>query len=172
MSVTLTQVKKALKIDYTTDDTEILRLIDAVTAHIESYTGVTVNPTKKTMYLEYWTRTMFDAFPLIQIDSVSYTAPDGTATTMPTTDYFLDKSKQPRVYLNFSEYPSIKEYTFIEVEYTAGYAETPKDIEQAIIAFVGAWYNNPEALSPISMQTVPISAQFILDNLKVRSVLE
>lgn len=172
MSVTLTQVKKALKIDYTTDDSEILRLIDAVTAWIESYTGISVSLKKKTMYLEYWTRTMFEEFPYSSVDSVTYTAPDGTVTTMPSSDYFVDKTKPPRYFINFSEYPSIKENTFIEINYTVGYADTPKDIEQAIISFVGAWYNNPEALSPISMQTVPISAQFILDTLKVRSLIE
>jgi uncharacterized phiE125 gp8 family phage protein len=172
MSVTLTQVKKALKIDYNTDDSEILRLIDAVTAWVENYTGVTVTPKKKVMYLSYWTRTMFLDFPFSSIDSVKYTASDGTLTTMPSTDYFIDKTNPPRYFINFSEYPSIKEHTFIEINYTVGYPDVPKDIEQAIIAFVGAWYNNPEALSPISMQTVPISAQFILDNIKVRSLLE
>lgn len=172
MSVTLTQVKKALKIDYNTDDSELLRLIDAVTAWIENYTGLTITPKKKTMYLPWWNRTMFIDFPYSSVDSVKYTATSGTVTTMPSIDYFVDKTNPPRYFLNFSEFPSIKTNTFIEVNYTVGYPDVPKDIEQAIIAFVGAWYNNPEALAPISMQTVPISAQFILDNLKVRSLLE
>jgi len=172
MAVTLTQVKKALKIDYTSDDSELLRLIDAVTAWVESYTGVTITPKTKTMYIEYWAKTMFKEFPFSSIDSVVYTASDNTSTTMPSTDYFIDKTNPPRYFINFTEYPSIKEHTFIEINYTVGYPDMPKDIEQAIISFVGAWYNNPEALSPISMQTVPISAQFILDTLKVRSPIE
>lgn len=170
--VSLAQLKQALKIDYTADDNELLRLRDAVVSWIESYTGVSIETKKYTQYCSYWMRTRFDGFPFAAVESVKYTATDGTVTTMSSTDYFLDRSGPPSVYINFLEYPSIKEGTQIEIKYTAGYADTPKDIDQAIIAFVGAWYNNPEALSPISLQVVPVSAQYILDNLKVRSVLE
>lgn len=171
MSVTLQQVKNALKIDYTTDDQEILRLIESVTAFIETYTGLTITPKKKTQYLSYWMRTRFNDFPFSSLDSVKYYNSSNTLTTMPTTDYFLDRTEPPSVYVNFSEFPSVYENTFIELNYTAGYAETPKDVQQAIIAFVGAWYNNPEATAPINLSVVPVSAQFILDNLKAKSVL-
>jgi len=169
--VTLAQIKQALKIDYSTDDAELLRLRDAVVSHIENYTGLTIETAKKTQYCSYWMRTRLDGFPYSSIDSIKYTNTSNVLTTMPSTDYWVDRSDEPSVYVNFLEYPSIKEGTNIQINYTAGYADTPKDIEQAIIAFIGAWYNNPEALAPINMQVVPISAQFILDNLRVRSML-
>lgn len=171
MSITLQQLKTALKIDYTTDDQELLRLIESVTTFIENYTGVTITPKKKQMYIQYWMRTRFEAYPFSSIDSVKYYNSSNALTTMTNTEYFLDRTDPPSVYLNFSEFPSLYENTFIEINYTAGYAETPKDIQQAIIAFVGAWYNNPEATAPINLSVVPISAQFILDNLKAKSVL-
>ena len=32
----------------------------------------------------------------------------------------------------------------------------------AVIALVGAWYNNPEAFQPIGLSTVPLSVEYIL----------
>lgn len=172
MSITLAELKKALKIDYSTDDSELLRLKDAAIAWIQNYTGQSLEPMKKKQYISYWMKTRLDAYPFLSVDSVKYTNTSGTITTMPTTDYFIDPTCPPSTYINFSEFPFTKENTFIEITYTAGYADTPKDIEQVIIAFVGAWYNQPEAISQTSQVTVPTSAQYILDNLKVRSVLE
>ena len=47
-----------------------------------------------------------------------------------------------------------------------------KSIEQLVISMVGSWYNNPEAVQPIGLSTVPLSAQFILDQYKVQGDLE
>lgn len=170
---TLQQIKNALKIEYDTDDAELLRLRDAVMAFIYNETGVNCSPKQYTQYCDYWMKTRFDEYPFIEVKSVKYYNSTGTLTTMPSTDYFLDKSKAPNSYfINFSEYPDLKDNTQIEITYTAGYADLPKDLAQCVIAFVGAWYNNPEALSPITLQEVPVSAKFILEGWKTRSVLE
>ena len=48
----------------------------------------------------------------------------------------------------------------------------PKQQDQAVIAIAGHWYNNHEAVAPIRIQTVPLSAQFILDGMRCKGVLE
>lgn len=172
MTVTLTQLKAALKIDYTTDDLELLRIRDAVIDFITDYTGVSLEPRVNTLYLPYFLLTRLDEMPLISIDSVKYYNPSNVLTTMPSTDYFLIKSKPPSVYLNFSEYPSTGENTEVIVTYTTGYAATPRHFDQAVIALTGHLYNNPEATAPITLSTVPLSAQMILDNMRSKGVLE
>lgn len=171
-SVTLQQIKTALKIEYSNDDADLLRLRDAVEAFVYSYCGITISPKTYTMYLDYWMKARFVEYPFIEVDTVSYTDVNGNTQTM--TDYFLDKSKQPNsTFINFSEYPEIEENSQIEVKYKAGYSLLPADLQHAILSFIGAWYNNPEALSPIALQEVPISAKFVLDTLKVKNgVLE
>jgi hypothetical protein len=37
-----------------------------------------------------------------------------------------------------------------------------------IISIVGAHYNNPESAQPISLSTVPLGAQFMLEHLRMR----
>lgn len=170
---TLQQIKTALKIDYDIDNAELLRLRDAVMAFIYNETGVNCSPKQYTQYIDYFMKTRFDEYPFIEVKSVKYYNAQGTLTTMPSTDYFLDKSKAPNSYfINFAEYPSLKENTQIEITYTAGFADLPKDLAQVVISILGHWYNNPEAASPIALQEVPLSAKFIMEGWKTRSVLE
>jgi hypothetical protein len=168
MSITLSQIKKALKIDYTTDDQELLRLRDAAISWITTYTGIALETTTKVQYLSYWMRTSINTLPFNSITSVKYYYND-VLTTMPSTSYWIDRSQDPSIYINFLDYPSLDEGTQIQLTYSVGYADYPKEIEQVVIALVGSWYNNPEATAPIALQTVPMSAQFILENLRVKN---
>jgi hypothetical protein len=172
MTVTLSQIKKSLKIEYDYDDNELLRLRDAVVDLIGKYTGMTMYVSKKTQYLPYFMRTRLTGVPFHEINSVKYTNTSGTVVTMLTTDYFIDRTCEPSIYINFLEYPSIKEGTFVEVEYKCGMILFDKSVEQLTISMIGAWYNNPEAVQPIGLSTVPLSAQFIMDQWKVQGDLE
>ena len=168
--ITLAQIKQALKIDYTADDAELLRIRDAVIDLIEDYTGLSINSKKRTQYLEYWMKTRLDTYPLISIDSVKYYDTSNTLTTMES--WFIIRKDYPSIFINFSELPSLFANSEIQVTYTTGYVQLPHHIEQAVIALVGHWYNQPEAGAPITLSTVPLSAQFILDNIRIKGVLE
>lgn len=171
MSITLSQIKKALKIDFTQDDQELLRIRDAAISLVQSYTGLDLEPKTKIQYLSYWMRTRLEFSPFNSITSVKYTATDGTLTTMSTDDWFLDRSFQPSVFINFLAFPILKEGTQIEVTYAVGYSDYPKEVEQLIISLVGNWYNNPEAVQAIGLSEVPLSAKFILENMKINGVI-
>lgn len=169
MSVTLTQIKQALKIDYNTDDQEILRIRDAAVAFVEEYTGVSLSPQKYTQYIDEWNKTFLVHAPLVQINSVKYYNSSNALTTM--SDYFLIRKDDPSIYINFSDKPGKALNTEIEINYTAGYAAVPASIQQLIIALTGLWYNNPEGVSPISLQVVPLAAQMIMDEIKIKGTL-
>lgn len=171
MAITLQQLKTALKIDYTTDDAELTRLIAAASAFINEYTGVSPDTAKRTEYVSYWMRTRLSEYPFVSVDSVKYYNSSNTLTTMPSTDYFIIRSEAPSIYINFKEFPEIYKGTEIQINYTIGYSSTPEHITQLMISIVGAWYNNPEATAPISLQTVPLSAQVILDMIRTKGTL-
>lgn len=168
----LATIKTALKIDYSYDDGDIIRLRDAAIALIEDYTGVSIEDTSHNIYIPYWVKTRFEIQPFSSINFVNYVDSTGATVTMPSTDYFIIRSNPPSVYINFKEYPSLKENTEILINYNTGYYQLPEHITQAIIAIIGAWYNNPESTAPITLTEVPLSARFILENLKSRSVIE
>lgn len=170
MAVTTATVKTALRIDYSDDDAELSRLITAATAWVETYTGLLMTQASRTMYLREFKRTVFAHLPYVSLTSVVYTNPAGSSVTMTSgTDYWVDTSKTLPA-LEFLETPSIKDGTLITVTYSAGYSTEPNEVVQCIIALVGAWYNNPEAMQPVALSAPPLGAQFMLEHLRVKGL--
>jgi uncharacterized phiE125 gp8 family phage protein len=169
--INLIQLKKAMKIDFTADDADLLRLLDAAVSFVESYTGISLDVKTKTDYMAYFMKLSFSGYPFISVTSVTYTsAPSLVVTTMPATDYWVDRSKDI-VSLNFLEYPAMVEGTQVAVTYQYGYAKTPASLDQCVISLVAAWYNNVEATTPITLSQVPMACMWMLDNLKVRNAV-
>lgn len=173
MSIQLSTIKLALKIDYSTDDPELIRIRDAAISWIETYTGISLSVKDQTDYAWYWTRKRLNSDPFIEISSVTYYNASNTLTTLSSADYYLDRSNPPSIYIGFSESPAVYENTQIMINYTTGYGQMPSHIQQAAIAIIGHWYNQVEMAAPITLSEVPMSAKFILDNIRTKnSVLE
>jgi uncharacterized phiE125 gp8 family phage protein len=166
--IALDTIKAALKIEVTFDDADLLRLRDAVVALVETHTGLTLCPKTVTQYLGGFTRARIEHAPFISVNSVRYTSTAGTTVTMPTTDWFLIRRELPTVYLDFTKQPSLKEGTEIEVNLTVGYSKVPADLEHAIIALIGTFFENPGSIQTINGGALPMGAEFILQNLKVK----
>jgi len=169
MSIPLSTIKSALKIDYDDDDVDLIRLREAAASLIERKCEVTLAPTDKTLYLAKFTDTLLPDHPFIGLTSVTYYNASNVLATMPAGDYWIDRTDGPMVRIRFLEQPAIYEGTAISVNYTAGYDYVPNEIVHAIIALVGAWYNNPEALTVVGLQQVPLSLEYIIDAAGVRS---
>lgn len=162
MSVPLSTIKSALKIDYDDDDADLIRLREAASSLIERKCEVTLAPTTKTLYLSKFTDTLLPDHPFSAVDSVTYYNASNALTTMPAGDYWIDRTDGPMVRIRFLEQPAMYEGTAISVSYVAGYEYVPNEIVHAIIALVGAWYNNPEAFQPIGLSVVPMSVEYII----------
>lgn len=170
MSIPLSTIKAALKIEYSDDDTDLIRLRDAATSLVARETGLVLAPEDKPMYLAYWRPTAIPFVPFVSVKTVKYFT-GGVETTMPSTDYWLDRTDGPLPVLRFLEQPSIDEGTQITATIESGYLQLPNEIVHAVISLTGAWYNNPEAFQPIGLSTVPMSLQFILESLRVREMI-
>ena len=169
MSVPLSTIKSALKIDFDDDDRELLRLREAAVSLIERRTQLSLTPVTLPLYLKEFKDALIPAHPFVSVSLVQYRDQLNAPQTMPATDYWLDLTEGTMPVLRFLEVPVIYPGTMVTVFYLAGYTALPNDLVHAIIALVGHWYNNPEAASPISLSTVPLSMGFILDNLSTRS---
>jgi len=169
MTVPLSTIKSALKIDYADDDADLVRLREAAISLVERRTQLLLSPQTQTLYLASWTDTLVPAFPFSAVSSVSYRNSGNVATTMPSTDYWIDLTQGPIPVLRFLQAPGLYDGTAITVTYTAGYSAVPNEITHVIIALVGAWYNNPEAFQPIGLTAVPLSVEYILANVSTRS---
>lgn len=169
MTVPLSTIKSALKIDYDDDDLDLIRLREAASSLVEKRTQSVLVPSARTMYIASWNDTLLADHPFNSITSVTYYDGNNALTTMPSTDYWVDRTEGPIPVLRFLETPSLYQGTAITVNYNAGYASIPNELVHVIISLTGAWYNNPEAFQPIGLQTVPLSVEYILANLSTRS---
>lgn len=170
MAISLSTVKAALRIDYTTDDTELTRLIAAAVSWVEYYCGFALTSASRTMYLADWRDTAFAVQPVTALASVAYTDASGSSATLTIgTDCYWDRSRELSILRFIGEPPSMKEGTLATVTYTAGYAVEPNEVVQAVISLVGAWYNNPEANAPTQLSAVPLGAQFMLEHLRLKA---
>jgi uncharacterized phiE125 gp8 family phage protein len=171
MSVPLSTIKSGLRIDYDDDDTELTRLREAAESLVLRRTGLTIAPATKTLYVANWRAVIVPEHPYTSLTSVTYYDGTNTLTTMPSTDYWVDRTDGPMPVLRFLDAPALYEGTAITVTYVAGYTVVPSELTHAIIALVGHWYNNPEAASVIQLNHVPMSLEYIIDNIGVRSPL-
>lgn len=171
MSVPLSTIKSALKIDYTDDDTDLIRLREVAVQVVEKRTQLLLTPQARTMYLASWTDTLLADAPYNSLTSVTYYNASNVLTTMPSGDYWIDRTDGSLARIRFLEQPAIYEGTAISVNYNAGYSQTPDPLIHCIIALVGAYYNNPEAVQPIGLSTVPLSVEFILDHYRTGSMI-
>lgn len=167
MAISVATVKTALKIDYSDDDTELGRLVDAAVAWVENYCGFKLSSASRTMYLADLKRTPFAVQPWSSTTSITYTDTAGNGQTLGTSYYWADQSGAVTV-LDFIDPPEMKAGTLATVTYVAGYASEPNEVVQAIISLVGLWYNNPEAAQPIGLTAVPLGAQFMLEHFRLR----
>jgi len=163
MSIPLSTIKSALKIDYADDDADLIRLREAALDLVERKTELVMSPRARTLYLATWRDTLLPDHPFNSLTSVQYQDSANATQTMPSSDYWVDRTDGPMVKLRFLEAPAIYEGTAITVNYNAGYSVVPNEVVHAVIALVGAWYNNPEAFQPVGLATVPLSVEYILN---------
>ena len=171
MSVPLSTIKTALKIDYDDDDTDLIRLRDAAASMIERETGLKLTPQAQPLYLAKFADTTVPFVPFTSVASVTYYDDSNALTTMPSADWWIDRSEGPLPVLRFLEFPSIYEGTNITASVNCGYSQLPNEIVHAQISCVGHWYNNPEAFQPIGLSAVPMSLQYIIESFRVREMM-
>lgn len=171
--VALSDVWSQLEIIESSRDTMLLLLIGAARRYAETYT-------RRSFITQKW-KLVADAFPgnpcgyhvaadfsldgviqldrgIVQtVDSVGYTAMDGTAQVMPTTDYVTELSGCPgRVALGFGKvWPiAIPQIGAVTVNYTAGYGpaatDVPEGIRHWILMRIATLFENREEVAVLA----------------------
>jgi len=171
MSVPLSTIKSALKIDYADDDTTLLLYREAAEELVQRETGLYLTPGVRQLYLARWEDTAVPMLPFTSVTKVEYQNTGNVNTLVPVGDYWLDRSDGPAPVLRFLEQPSLYDGTNITVSVDCGYAQLPNALVHCIIALVGGWYNNPEAFQPVGLSAVPMSVDYILASYRARSYL-
>lgn len=163
-------LRTRLRIEVEDDDALLASLSIAAAELIEKETGLGLTSETRTAYIRPWRRWVAPVQPMASVASVTYTDAAGATQTLPTADWWLDRTDELPVLL-FDTDATPKENTYATVTYVAGHTTIPHALQQCVIALVGAWYANPEAASIASLSEVPLAYKYIIQQFNTRSAL-
>lgn len=192
--ITRAQAKAALDISYTDKDALIDGLIAAATSHLDGWTGILGRALCEQTWRQdydgfscwssnrgyhgssyqrgsYGARLRLPLFPVIDIDSVKYTDPNGVEQTVSSANYTLQKDDLGAFVQFISTFnpPNVSfEAASVRVEYLAGYEEGgdepfPVAIKQAMLLLVRHWFDNPSAvIVGATVEKLPFAVEALL----------
>jgi uncharacterized phiE125 gp8 family phage protein len=171
MTIPLSVIKSALRIDFDYDDTQLVRLRESALSLIEKRTQLALSPSTRTLYLASWTDCLIPVHPFISFTGITYYDALNVVQTMPSTSYWIDWADGPMPMLRFIDKPQFYKGTQPTVTYVAGYSSLPNELIHAAIALVGYWYKNPDAADSMSISSSPFSLEYIIDSIGSRSMI-
>ena len=148
--ITLQQFKDAEQITNPRDDYKISRIIDSVSQIVKTYCAnsiVDYHSTNKveTFNIEWDTHLVqLTESPVNTIVSVETRDTVTTAyTALTTADYYLDTATDSVLYVQGAGYKNWPTGPgAVKVTYTAGYAQTPYDLQIAVIDLINYYYKD------------------------------
>ena len=172
--VTLDEVKARLRITDSDQDDVIIGLIDAVTAHMDGYSGILgrclLNQTWRQDFRFWPAGSICLPFPDVSSVTVTYFDADNAEQTLASSRYellenargsfvhFLDAFTAPTLYDDRSD--------AVQVTMVAGYgvtaASVPASIRTAAILMIGHLYEHREASTMDSLERLPMGVDSLL----------
>lgn len=141
MAVDLTLAKQHLRVDHSDEDALIAQYLAAAIAWVENYTGKLMTRREVTQEADCfgsYVPLLYGPDPVNLL--IDYTDADDASATI--ADALI---KRGRAYPAAS-WPTVADNTSIVLTYTAGYTETPADLDSAVLLLVGHYYENREAV--------------------------
>lgn len=180
--VSLVEAKRHARIDHSDDDDYIQSLVDTAISLIDGADGWL----GRALVTQTWDYVL-DAFPrrclgdmrrylpiiiplapTITVDTVAYTAQDGSDTGIVDFRMFNAASTKPAYIVPVADgaWPVAKcEPEAVRIRFTGGFgnaAKVPANIKHAILLMVGHWYENREDSATMTLTSIPLDAKRLL----------
>lgn len=172
--VSLAEAKLHLRVDGDDEDTLIALQIAAVRQQVELEARRALVTQTLAVRLAEWPlygRLALPQPPLQSVTHIKYTDEDGTEHTMSSGDYVCYTDPEPGhiVLKSGRTWPSadLQAGESIVITYVAGYGAptaVPARYKQAILLWLGAWYENRESIIVgTAIATMPMAVRSLLD---------
>lgn len=161
LPIPLDVLRTRLRIEVESDDVDLAVLCVAAGEMIEKETGLSLTNGQRITKIRKFARTVLPVNPVTSVTRVDYIDANGVSQQLASTDWWVDES-EPLWAVEFDTSVVPKKNTLIEVRYNAGYTLIPQPLQQCIVALVGSWYNNPEALQVAQLAEVPLAYKAII----------
>ena len=165
--ITLNQFKEAEGITNPRDDYKLDRIVNSVSQLVKTYCGNSIIDFYSTNKVEEfnidWSThiVQLTESPVNTIVSVeSRESVSSSYTTVPTTEYYLDKKTDSVLHVTGSIYQAWPRGPgAVKVTYTAGYPETPADLQIAVIDLINYYFKDEHktrrTLAGATMENAP-----------------
>ena len=197
-AVATSEQKSFMRVDFSDDDTLIAELIKSAQNLVEAYMNRAITTQTLSLFLdrlpfysdiklqegvftapdlEYNSNfIVLPKPPVASVTHVKYYDNDNNASTFASSNYYVDTiSDQARVVLKTgASWPTVSETrnaNAYEVKYVAGYggaSDVPEPIVQAIKLLTTHLYENREAVTSLSVNTIPYTIGALLQPYKVQ----
>lgn len=160
--VTIEQVKKHLRIDFTDDDADLELKLAAAVDWVESFTGRALVDQTWDVYYDQFpdddAELRIPKPPLIAVEGVFYNDPEGVEQQVDSIDYYVDTVSEFGwvVPVSTASWPTTLEaVNAVRVRFRAGYSdlsdspasgEVPAMIRNVILAYVGTFFAHRETI--------------------------
>lgn len=174
-AVHLDRIKQHLRVSHELEDDLLRSYATAATSYVETRTHQTI---RETVFEDSFCRWDYCLElrhgPLISLDSVKYTDPDGNEQTVPSESFFLlqDQHQPAAIKFAFDDWPELhdKRPDVIRIRYAAGMASSqdavPEDAKLVILQLVAHYDQNRSAVDDGRTATVPLAVDAIIQTLK------
>jgi uncharacterized phiE125 gp8 family phage protein len=171
--VSLDELCDHLKLDSSDDEAYVLALAEAAREYLENVTGRAMTLATYRLTASQWSDLIthgtdlitLPRFPVVEIDSVKYIAPDAsTQTTVDDGDYELIATND-LIYFEDRPDENTERPDAVEILFQAGYAtaaEVPATLRHALKMLVAHWYENRMPLAAVALQQIPFSLQALI----------
>lgn len=170
LAVSLDMAKLHLRVDSDDEDPLILQHIRAAQREVERQTRRALTGGRWELALDRAPSGRVLELPrppLRSVESITYTAPDGSEATLPPEAYVVDtRPLVGRIVLApGASWPALADVpAALRVVYDAGYETVPEDLQDAILLIVGHRYANREdVVLGTSATAIPQASQAILN---------
>lgn len=166
--VTLTEAKTHLRVEHDADDTLITSLVTAAREWCEGFLNRALITQTRRLAISSWPiyPLRLSGIPIQSIESVTYVDSDGETGTVAADQYRLTASGELIRTYN-GEWPSVTLMgrECISITYKCGWASAdyvPRQIKQAMLLLIGAWYETREGMTEANRQEVPFGVRELL----------
>lgn len=141
--VTLEDVKRRLRVEFTDDDNDVELMIASARDHAEKYCNVLFAEQTVELKCDCWAdMARLPVAPVKSVTSISYVDTDGADQTLAADVYeeLFDALEAAIVLAYGKQWPSTRSGSRITVTAVAGYGDAPGAVKHAILLFIADAY--------------------------------
>ena len=157
--ISTADLKTHLRVTHSDEDSLIEAYRTAAVQFVEAYCNTRVVSGSMYFYASGFASIIeLPIGTVIRVTAIEYsTAKGGALTAFPSTEFYVEKARQPAV-IKFISSPSVdtSDPTPVRITADVGHQTPPEALKQAVRFLVGHYYENRQAAEAASVKEIPI----------------